>query len=86
MNDYRHGAPRVSEIHPPLVWVTKDRKPVLSGPAGIRVREIRGRAEVLILQGHVSPDRVHLLVSVPSRVTISRLMRRPKGKPAYKLL
>ena len=78
------------EIHLHLVWVTKYRKPVLVGVIGHRVRdlirEICGGLDVHILKGHVSKDHVHLLVSIPPQVTISRLVQRLKGKTAYKML
>ncbi len=90
MVEYRHGAHSVFEIHLHLVWVTKYRKPVLGGAVGVRVRdlirEICGGSDVLIIKGHVSKDHVHLLVSIPPQVTISRLVQRLKGKTAYKLL
>src|SRR5918997_2555766 len=90
MADYRHGAHSVFEIHLHLVWVTKYRTPVLSGAVGSRVRdlirEICGASDALIIKGHVSKDHVHLLVSIPPQVTISRLVPRLKGKTAYKLL
>ena len=90
MNEYRHGSHSVFEIHLHLVWVTKYRKPVLAGAVGSRVRdlirEICGASDVLIIKGHVSKDHVHLLVSIPPQVTISRLVQRLKGKTAYKLL
>ncbi len=92
MDEYRHGAHSVFEIHLHLVWVTKYRKPVLVGVRviGHRVRdlihEICGGLDVLILKGHVSKDHVHLLVSIPPQVTISRLVQRLKGKTAYKML
>ena len=38
------------------------------------------------MKGHVSKDHVHLLVSIPPQVTISRLVQRLKGKTAYKML
>ena len=50
------------------------------------IREICGGSDVLIIKGHVSKDHVHLLVSIPPQVTISRLVQRLKGKTAYKLL
>ena len=88
--EYRHGPHSVFEIHLHLVWVTKYRKPVLAGAVGFRVRdlirEICGASDVLIIKGHVSKDHVHLLVSIPPQVTISRLVQRLKGKTAYKLL
>ena len=78
------------EIHLPLVWVTKYRRPALVGEIGLRVRdlirEICGQHEVVILKGHVGKDPVHLLVSLPPQVTISRLLQWLKGKTAYKLL
>jgi transposase len=90
MSEYRHGSHSVYAIHLHLVWVTKYRKPVLGGAVGVRVRdlirEICGMSEVLIIKGHVSRDHVHLLVSIPPQVTISRLVQRLKGKTAYKLL
>jgi putative transposase len=61
-----------------------------AGAVGSRVRdlirEICGACDVLIIKGHVSRDHVHLLVSIPPQVTISRLVQRLKGKTAYKLL
>jgi putative transposase len=35
---------------------------------------------------HVSKDHVHLLVSIPPQVTISRLVQKVKGKSSYKVL
>ena len=85
------GTPHsVFEIHLHLVWVTKYRKPLLVGLTGHRVRdlirEICGGLDVHILKVHVSKDHVHLLVSIPPQVTISRLVQRLKGKTAYKML
>ena len=50
------------------------------------IREICGGLDVHILKGHVSKDHVHLLVSIPPQVTISRLVQRLKGKTAYRML
>jgi putative transposase len=90
MTEYRHGPHTVYTIHLHLVWVTKYRKAALVGEVGLRVRElireICGQQEVHILKGHVSKDHVHLLVSIPPQVTISRLVQRLKGKTAYKML
>lgn len=90
MSEYRHGSHTIYQIHLHLVWVTKYRKPVLTGAVGHRtrdlIREICGQHEVRILKGHVSKDHVHLLVSVPPQVTVSRLVQRLKGKTAYKML
>ena len=78
MAEYRRGAHTVYEIHLHLVWTTKYRKAVLVGDAAGRVRdlirEICGQHDVKIMKGHVSKDHVHLLVSIPPQVTISRLL------------
>jgi putative transposase len=90
MTEYRHGAHTIFRIHLHLVWVTKYRKPVRTGEVGLRIRElireICGTHEVTIMKGHISKDHVHLFVSVPPRVTISRLVQMLKGKTSYKLM
>jgi len=87
---YRHGAHSVFDIHLHLVWTTKYRKKVLRGDVGQRLRElvrqICREEDVEILKGHVSSDHVHLFVSIPPQVTISKLVQRLKGKSSYKML
>jgi len=90
MNEYRHGAHTVFQIHLHLVWVTKYRKKLLIGDVALRVRElireICKAEDVEILKGFVSKDHIHLFVSIPPQVTISRLVQRIKGKSSYKML
>jgi Transposase IS200 like len=40
MADYRRGAHTVFEIHLHLVWITKYRRPALSGEVATRVRHL----------------------------------------------
>lgn len=88
--NYRHGSHAVFEIHLHIVWTTKYRKGVLSGEVGKRVREVIRQVcrdeDVEIMKGHVSRDHVHLLVSIPPSVTVSRLVQRMKGNRSHKLL
>ena len=90
MGEYRRGAHTVFAIHLHLVWTTKYRKPVLTGEVALRVRdlvrEISGSNDVKIMKGHVSKDHVHLLVSIPPQVGISKLMQYLKGKTAHKIM
>ena len=76
MVEYRKGAHTVFEINLHLVWITKYRRPALQGEVATRVRDlirdICGQHEVSIMKGHVSKDHVHLLISLPPQVTISR--------------
>ena len=90
MKEYRHGAHTVFEIHMHVVWTTKYRRPALTGEVATRVRdlirEICGQHEVTIMKGHVAKDHVHLFVSIPPQVTISRMIQWLKGKSSYKML
>jgi putative transposase len=87
MNDYRHGSHTVFSIHLHVVWITQYRHKVLRGAVAERVREVVReecrRQRVDILQGHISADHVHVLLSIPPQVTISRLIQQLKGKSAY---
>ena len=90
MSQYRHGSHSVFSIHLHLVWITKYRKKVLQGEVGLRVREIIREVcqeqGVTIMKGHISLDHVHVFVSIPPRVTISRLVQWMKGRSSHKLL
>ena len=90
MTDYRHGSHTVFSIHLHLVWITKYRKKVLTGPVALRlrdmIREICQKSQVDIIKGHVSKDHIHLFVSIPPQINISRLVQQLKGKTSYKLL
>lgn len=62
----------------------------MAGEVGKRVRElvreICKRNDVEILKGHVSQDHVHLFVSVPPHLAISKLVQYLKGKSSYKMM
>jgi putative transposase len=90
MDDYHHGAHSVFSIHLHLVWITKYRKPVLMGDIALKtrdiLREICRSESVEIIRGNVSRDHIHMFVSIPPQVTISRLVQKLKGKSLHKLL
>ena|SRR3990167_11385730 len=62
----------------------------MGGEVGVRVRElirqISRDEDVEILKGHVSKDHVHLFVSIPPQVAVSRFVQRLKGRTSFKLL
>ena len=72
------------------MWITKYRKSVLVGPVAERARElirdICKANEVEIIKGHVSKDHIHMFVSVPPKLSISKLMQYIKGKTSHKML
>ena len=91
MSEYRHGSHSVFSIHLHLVWITKYRKPALrEKDIAFRVRdvirEICRKESVEIIKGHVSKDHVHLFVSIPPQIAISRLVQKLQGKSSYTLL
>ena len=50
------------------------------------IREICRSEDIEILQGHVRPDHVHLLLSAPPHLAPSRVMQAIKGKTSHHLL
>src|SRR5712692_6508139 len=85
MRELRRAAHTVYSLHYHFVFTTKYRKPVLVGEIGHSVRdlipEICRSEDIEILERHVRPDYVHLLLSTHpiSRRAVS--CRRLRGRP-----
>lgn len=90
MQNYRKGSHTVYDLKYHLVWITKYRKPVMTGVVAEAVRKYIQQTcqenEVQIIKGHVSKDHIHLFVSVPPSIAISKLMQSLKGTSSRKLL
>ncbi|MBK5964473.1 hypothetical protein CCR95_10345 [Thiocystis minor] len=90
MEEHRHGSRTVFSIRIHVVWITEYRHKVLREAVAERggdvVREECRRQRVDILQGHRSADHLHVMLSIPPQVTISRLVQPLKGKSAFILL
>ena len=84
MDGYRKNSHAVYDIKYHVIWVTKYRYKVLSGPIAIRARElIRQGCEargIIILQGSVGKDHIHLLISCPPSLAPSKILQYLKGK------
>jgi putative transposase len=50
------------------------------------IREVCKARDIEILQGHIRPDHVHLLLSVPPTLSPSRVMNAIKGRSSNRLL
>ena len=89
MENYRRSSHCTYDIKYHIVWITKYRKPVLTGKIAERTRDIIRQVcssnEVEILSGHVGKDHIHLLVSVPPHLSASRLVQYMKGNSSYKM-
>jgi putative transposase len=89
MEEYRRGSHSVFRLHVHLVWCTKYRKSVLVSDVGHRFRELARQVcsdlGVEVISGVVAKDHVHMLVSMPPQVSVSKLVQKVKGKSTYKL-
>jgi putative transposase len=87
---YKSGGHTVWDCKYHLVWVTKYRYPVLGGDVGNRCRELlreTARAhEMVVHAGSINRDHVHMLVSIPPSLSISRAVQHLKGRSSHKLL
>lgn len=90
MENYRKSSHCTYDIKYHLVWVTKYRKPVITGKVAQRTRELVRSIckvnDVEILAGHVSKDHIHLLVSAPPHLSASRLVQYIKVRHPGSLL
>jgi putative transposase len=90
MKEYRKASHCIYELKYHIVWITKYRKRVLTPEVGKRLRDIIRlictSLEVEIVKGHIRRDHVHLLVSAPPYVSVSKLVQRIKGLTSRKLL
>ena len=90
MEHYRTGPHSRFDLKYHFVWITKYRKGVFGGEVGVRlrelVREICRTYEIEILQGSISRDHVHVLLSCPPNLSPSKVMQLIKGKTSRKLL
>ncbi|HEX2906250.1 MAG TPA: IS200/IS605 family transposase [Phototrophicaceae bacterium] len=89
MPAYRKGAHTLYDIQSHLVWVTKYRYQVLRGEVAERTREILRQVcmsrDLAILQGHVSADHIHRLVSCPPLLSPAKIVQSLKGVSSRKL-
>jgi len=90
MQDYKRGSHTVWDLKYHLVWTTKYRYQVLGGDVGLRcrelLREIARSKEMTIYAGSINRDHVHMLISIPPQLSVSRAVQYLKGKSSHRLL
>jgi len=90
MGKYRQGSHTRYDLKVHLVFVTKYRKKVLRGEIAKRtrslIREICLANDIQIIKGHISKDHVHLLLSYPPRLSVSKIAQYVKGKSSRRLM
>lgn len=81
---------RRTKLHYHFVFIAKYRKPALRGDVAVRlrdmIREICRQGGIEILKGHVRPEHMHLMLSVPPHLSPSRVMQLIKGKTSNRLM
>jgi putative transposase len=89
MEGYKRGGHTVWDCKYHLVWVTKYRYAVLGGDVGVRCRELlreTARAhEMVVHAGSINRDHVHMLLSIPPSLSVSRAVQPLKGRSSHKL-
>ena len=69
-----------------VVFIPKCRRKTLYGQIrrelGAIFRELAARKECEIMEGHLMPDHVHMLISVPPKYAVAQVMGFIKGKSA----
>ena len=89
MQQYRRTSHTVFECAYHIVWVTKYRYPVLIGDIGVHARELIRQIcrdnQVEIIRGRVARHHIHLYLSIPPYISISKLVQYLKGATSRKI-
>jgi putative transposase len=88
--NYGKGSHSIYDLKYHIVFCTKYRYRILTGQVSNRareiIREICSANYVAIVSGIMSPDHIHLLLSIPPSVSVSKVLQYIKGKSSRKLL
>jgi putative transposase len=83
LSPYWSGAHTTHRLRFHLVWVPKYRRRVLEGAIAARLTELLQQACVVngweLHELSVQPDHVHLLVQIPPRLSVSKVVNLLKG-------
>ena len=89
VGQYRHTSHTTYDNKYHIVWSTKYRKKILRDEIGYRLREIIRQIcttdKVEIVKGSIGEDHVHLLLSIPPYIAVSRVVQHLKGETSRKL-
>ncbi len=69
-----------------IVWIPKYRRKILFGTLrkelGQVLRELARQKESEVIEGHLLPDHVHMLISIPPKYSVAQVVGYIKGKSA----
>ena len=73
-----------------IVWTTKYRYKVLTGKIAERCRELIRQScnsmEVSIEKGSIGKEHIHIMISCPPNISVSKIVQQLKGKTSHVLL
>ena len=86
MNEYEHLQHTLWECKYHVVFIPKYRRKVLfealRKELGAVFRELARQKECRIEEGHLRPDHVHMLLSIPPKYSVAAIVGYLKGKSA----
>src|ERR1051325_4519862 len=86
MNDYQSQSHTKWECKYHVVFIPKCRRKALFGELrkeiGPVFRELARQKECRIEEGHIMPDHIHMMLSIPPKHSVSQIMGYIKGKSA----
>ena len=89
MNEYRSLSHTRWECKYHVVFIPKCRRKLLYGQLrqhlGEVFRELAARRESQVEEGHLMPDHVHMMISIPPKYAVSQVVGYIKGKSAIHL-
>ena len=69
-----------------IVWIPKCRRKMLYGQLrknlGDVLHDLARQKESRVLEGHLQPDHVHMLISIPPKYAVAQVVGYMKGKSA----
>ena len=84
MVDYRKEGHTVYDIKYHVVWSTKYRYKILKGAIGYRLRDLLKQGcetqGITVVQGNITQDHVHILISCPPSIAPSKVVQYLKGR------
>ena len=86
MSDIKSLAHSVWECKYHIIWIPKCRKKTLYGNVakylGKIFHELAQQRESRIVEGHVCPDHIHMLIEIPPKYAVAQIVGYIKGKSA----
>ena len=72
-----------------VIWIPKYRKKSIFGDLrkflGEIFRELTKQKECTVIEGHLMPDHVHILLSIPPKYSVAQVVGFIKGKSAIQI-